>query len=169
MGEAVMLVELEHAEEAQSANYEHEKAKLEAELGFEADPEAMSSYALCIAVVDADLKLARGVCFRALAMDPNNPEIILNLAKLFLIGKEKKIAISIIHKGLALSPEHADLRVLGLSLGLRRKQAVGFLPRKNFINKALGRLASYLEEDEMKIVIPIVRPRTQDNDIAAGF
>jgi len=64
----------------------------------------------------------------------------LNLARVYLLSKNRKGATSALAQGLALDPRHEGLRALKSEMGYRKKPVLGFLKRENPINRTLGRL-----------------------------
>ena len=63
-----------------------------------------------------------------------------NLARVQVLMKERRLAVSTIDRGLKLDPEHAGLLELRRELGSRRRPVLGFLGRDNPVNVFLGRL-----------------------------
>lgn len=68
------------------------------------------------------------------------PENYLNMAKTLLLMNQRRKALGILNRGLALSPDHSSLVETRISLGVRRSPVVSFLGRSNLINRLLGRV-----------------------------
>ncbi len=68
------------------------------------------------------------------------PRAFENLARLELAAGRRREALRALEQGLALAPEHLELRALRATLGRRRRPPIPFLHRSNPINRMLGRL-----------------------------
>jgi predicted Zn-dependent protease len=80
------------------------------------------------------------LCRRALRMGASEPEIHLNLARLYLEVDRRAESVRVLDQGLAIEPENTALLVLRHQLGRRRSRVLQFLPRGHLVNRALGRL-----------------------------
>ena len=109
-------------------------------LEFTQDPVAMSYYAISIAAAEGDHDRAVSLCLIAVKQEFYNPDIYLNLGKIFLLNGEKSNAIRTFKKGLGYDTSGGMLMSEIKSLGLRRKRVIIFLPRQNLINRFLGKL-----------------------------
>ena len=89
---------------------------------------------------DADFNRAQALCVKALKKDLENPDIFLNLAKIYLLSGKKKFAVKAIEKGLKFDPSHVGLTKEHKKLGMRREPAIGSLSRGSSINKSIGKL-----------------------------
>lgn len=87
-----------------------------------------------------DFDRALALCIKSLKGDITNPDIYLNLAKIYIFADNKTLAIKAIEKGLKHDSTHEGLVHLHKELGERREPAVGFLPRGATINKSIGKL-----------------------------
>jgi tetratricopeptide (TPR) repeat protein len=83
---------------------------------------------------DEGLKL----CQHAIRLEFYQPDNFLNLARVHLLGKERKEAVTAVRQGLGIDPGHTGLRVLARELGVRRPPVVTFLSRNHPINRLLG-------------------------------
>ena len=88
----------------------------------------------------ADFNRAQALCVKALKKDLENPGIYLNLAKIYLLSGKKNFAVKAIEKGIKFDPAHVGLIEEHKKLGMRRKPAIGFLPRGSSINKSIGKI-----------------------------
>lgn len=111
------------------------------DLCFTQHPTAMSYYAVCLANVEGNYDKAISLCLMAAEKEFYNPEIYLNLGKIFLLNGQKSVAVRAFRKGLKFDNCHFDILKEMKKLGVRRKPIVGFLPRQNPVNRLLGRLA----------------------------
>ena len=101
-------------------------------------PGIVASYALARGHA-RELKSGLDMCRKALAADRGNPYIHACLAELYLHSGSRRQAVETIHRGLASSPEYPVLLRLQEELGVRQRPALGFLPRANPVNVAIGR------------------------------
>lgn len=133
-------VEMLDAGRVEDALVELKKLKSEAP----EDMLVLSYLGLALAREGADTGRAIEACSKAAQIEFFRPECFLNLAKVYLQLGKKPQAIEAIYKGLTVDPEHDELRQLAYSLGIRRKPALGFLPRNHPLNKWIGRLTWWL-------------------------
>jgi hypothetical protein len=73
-------------------------------------------------------------------MQVYEPDNFMNLARVYLLTRNKEKAHQALVRGLSLDAEHAGLRRVWRELGIRRTQPIPFLSRKNPLNEMLGRL-----------------------------
>lgn len=86
-----------------------------------------------------DLSVARALAMHSTETRFFEPENFLNLARIELLAGDRRKAYGSCLQGLRLDPAHPELRSLLDRLGQRRSPLVGFLPRTNPVNRALGR------------------------------
>lgn len=112
------------------------------DLCFTQHPTAMSYYAVSLANVEGNYDKAISLCLMAAEKEFYNPDIYLNLGRIFLLNGQKSVAIKAFRKGLKYDSSHNALRQEVKVLGVRRRPVVPFLPRQNFVNRFLGILAN---------------------------
>jgi len=100
-----------------------------------------------IARYQRQVKEGLRLCEHAVKVQFYQPDNHLNLARVYLLAKNRKGAISALTQGLALDPKHEALRALKAELGSRKRPVVGFLKRDNPVNKTLGRLRHQMKSD----------------------
>ncbi len=113
---------------------------LEEDLRFTEVPAAMSYYALSIAVVEKKYEQAVSLCIMAVGKEFYNPDIYLNLGKIYLMSNRKALAMKAFKKGLKIDNAHQELWEEVKTMGMRRRPPISFLSRKNIMNKVLGLL-----------------------------
>lgn len=111
-----------------------------------------SSYALALALVRRQflgaVELARG----ALRQEFYNPELYLNLARIYLAFGFKADAVRFLRRGLMVDPDDDRLKRKLAELGVRRRPALLFLPRGHLVNRVLGRIrARFLGSEHMML------------------
>jgi len=112
------------------------------DLCFTQHPTAMSYYALSLANVEGNYDKAISLCLMAAEKEFYNPDIYLNLGRIFLLNGQKSVAVKAFRKGLKYDGAHNTLRHEMRSLGIRRRPVVSFLPRQSFVNRVLGILVN---------------------------
>jgi Tfp pilus assembly protein PilF len=115
--------------------------RLEQQRGAAPAPRFLSHYGLCLAHATEHVDEAREACERAVAAEFYNPDLYLNLGRVYLRGGERGAAHRAFASGLRLQGDHPGLRAELLRMGIRRRPVIGFLGRSNPVNRMLGRLA----------------------------
>ena len=104
------------------------------------NPFYLSYLGLAFALADQDWTEAEDLCFTAVRMKRNQPELYLNLAEVYLRAGKKEDAVWILNNGLQLTKRDPRLVRALAKLGVRRPPLLTFLGRKNFFNRQLGKL-----------------------------
>jgi tetratricopeptide (TPR) repeat protein len=112
----------------------------------------LSFFGLSLALVRREFKPAIDLCRRAIELEFYNGDHYANLARVYAVAGNRKLAIETVEKGLKLAPEHDYLLAVRQSFGVRSEPYVPFLTRRNPINVSLGqaRHAKKLAEKERK-------------------
>lgn len=100
----------------------------------------LSYYGLCLAMANGRLSEAMEICEQAVEAEFYNPDLYLNLGKVYLKAGDRARAFGALVRGLQLNPRHPGLIRAIRRLGLRRRPAVRFLGRAHLVNRLLGRL-----------------------------
>jgi len=100
----------------------------------------LSYYGLCLAMASARLREAREICERAVEAEFYNPDLYLNLGKVYLKGRDRARAFGALIRGLQLNPRHAGIICEISHLGIRKRPVLPFLDRSHPLNRVLGRL-----------------------------
>lgn len=122
---------------------EHFEASLSAQHLSPAGQPAMrtlSYYGLCLAMGPNRLREAREFCETAVEGEFYNPELYLNLGKVYLKSGDRARAYGAFVRGLQLNPRDAALIRQVRRLGIRRRPILGFLRRDHFLNRLLGQM-----------------------------
>jgi Flp pilus assembly protein TadD len=93
---------------------------------------------LAIARGENNFAEARRFCESAAKQEFFNPDLYLNLAKIYLCFGRRSEALRYLRRGQMIDPGHSDIRGMIKSLGKRRLPIVPFLPRRHALNRALG-------------------------------
>lgn len=108
------------------------------DLCFTQHPTAMSYYAISLANVEGNFDKAISLCLMAAEKEFYNPEIYLNLGRIFLLNGQKSVAVRAFRKGLKIDGSNFALLGEMKRMGLRKKPVLPFLPRQSMVNKYLG-------------------------------
>ncbi len=100
----------------------------------------LSYYGLCLAMTSYRVEEGREICENAVRAEFYNPDLYLNLGKVYLKAGDRGLAFETLVRGLQLNPRHPDLVKEVRRLGVRRRPIVGFLSRSHPLNRMLGRL-----------------------------
>jgi tetratricopeptide (TPR) repeat protein len=115
----------------------------------EALPSALLSYyGLCIAVMENRVEEGMRLCQKAVTKDILRPDLYLNLGKVYLQAKQKDRAVKTFRRGIQVTEKNAELIKELEKLGIRREPVLPFLPRRNFLNRYLGRIRQGLTKKE---------------------
>jgi len=99
---------------------------------------------LAIARGEGDFAAARTLCEDAAKQEFFNPQLYLNLAKVYLRFGRRSEALRYLRRGQMIDPGHAGIREAIGSLGRRRLPILPFLPRRHPVNRVLGNARSRL-------------------------
>lgn len=112
-----------------------------AETGERAMPGLFYSYlgygiARCQGKVKEGLKL----CQHSIKVEFYESENYFNLARTYLLDRDRSGAVRAVRKGLKVDPQSLELLALYRDLGIRQEPVIPFLSRNNLVNQVLGRL-----------------------------
>ncbi len=138
--EAIGLVE-KGIRFARDGRYDEALRVFDEDLCFTQHPTAMAYYALSLAKVEGNFDKAISLCLIAAEKEFYNPEIYLNLGRIFLLNNQKSVAIKAFRKGLKIDNSHYAILLEMRRLGVRRRPVLSFLPRQSSVNRLLGFIA----------------------------
>ena len=101
---------------------------------------------LAIARSEKNFAEARELCEDAAKQEFFNPDVYLNLAKVYLCFGRRAEALRYLRRGQMIDPGHAPIKRLIAGLGHRKLPILPFLPRRHPINRALGTARTKLAE-----------------------
>ena len=99
-----------------------------------------SSYALALATVRGQFLGAVELARAAVRQEFYNPELYLNLSRIYLAFDFRGEAIRFLRRGLMVDPENERVQRKLTELGIRRRPTIRFLPRSHALNRLLGRV-----------------------------
>ncbi len=85
-----------------------------------------------------DFGQARELCESAAKQEFFNPDLYLNLSRVYLQFGRRSEALRYLRRGRMIDPSHAQILQMINELGLRQKSILPFLPRRHPVNRALG-------------------------------
>jgi tetratricopeptide (TPR) repeat protein len=116
-----------------------------------------SAYALSLALVRGQFLGAVELARAAVRQEFYNPDLYLNLSRIYLAFDFKAEAVRYLRRGLMVDPESVRLlRRLG-ELGVRRRPALRFLPRGHALNRFVGRIQARLLGPTRRWTSPLAR------------
>lgn len=125
---------------ARVGDYSEALKVFEEDLRFTEEPTAMSYYAICLVEVEKKYEQAISLCLMAVEREFYNPDIYLNLGRVYMMNGQKAVAIRAFRKGLRIDETHPELMTEIQEMGVRRRPPLSFLSRRNIANKLLGML-----------------------------
>jgi tetratricopeptide (TPR) repeat protein len=104
----------------------------------------LSYYGLALSLAAGRTEEAIEMCEKALSVEFYNPDLYLNIARVYLAADERRRAHRAICHGLRIEKRHQGLLIMLRSMGLRKRPPFRFLPRQHLLNRMGGRLISNL-------------------------
>lgn len=104
------------------------------------NPRFRASYALALALVKGQFLGAAELARAAVRQEFYNPDLYLDLARIYLAFGMKAEGIRYLRRGLMIDPAHEALQSELRRLGVRRRPPIRFLPRHHPLNRWLGKL-----------------------------
>ncbi|MBW2280952.1 MAG: hypothetical protein JRG76_15405 [Deltaproteobacteria bacterium] len=116
-----------------------------------------SAYALALALVRGQFLGATELARAAVRQEFYNPDLYLNLARIYLAFDFKAEAVRYLRRGLMVDPESERLGRKLAELGVRRRPAIRFLPRGHALNRLMGRLQARLLGPTTRLMSAVAR------------
>ncbi len=116
-----------------------------------------SAYALSLALVRGQFLGAIELARAAVRQEFYNPDLYLNLARIYLAFDFKAEAVRYLRRGLMVDPESERLGRKLAELGIRRRPAIRFLPRGHLLNRLVGRVQVRLLGSTTRLVSAVAR------------
>ena len=98
----------------------------------------LSYYGLALSLAAGRTQEAIEMCERALSVEFYNPDLYLNVARVYLTAGERRRAHKALCQGLRIEKRHPGLIAELRRMGVRRKPLFGFLPRRHVLNRLTG-------------------------------
>ena len=103
------------------------------------NPRYLSYHGLTVALFEKDIPKAVGLCRAAINHAPYDPELYLNLCRVYRQARQRVKALDALKEGLSFDSDNPLLLMELRRMGVRRKPPLGFLSRENPLNKTLGK------------------------------
>jgi len=100
----------------------------------------LSYYGLTLALHAGQPREGAELCRQAIALEFFNADLCWNLGRVMLASGRRKEAFAAFLKGLSVQKNHQEIIGELGRMGWRKRPMIGFLPRANPINAALGKL-----------------------------
>ncbi len=104
------------------------------------NPRYLSYFALTLGIVERDFPRAISLCRAAVEQTPYDPELSVNLSKVYFEAGQRLNALVALRAGLRFDKDDRTLLMELKRMGVRRKPALPFLSRNHPLNKAIGKL-----------------------------
>lgn len=101
-------------------------------------PRFQSYYGMCLALASSRVQAGLDLCERAVEVEFFNPDLMHNLARVYLKMGRKARAYALLLQALQLHPQHEGILRDLKSMGIRSRPVIPFLNRGNPINRLLG-------------------------------
>jgi len=116
------------------------------------EPRYLSYYGFSLAKSRAVSREALDACARAAASGGPDPDLYLNLGRVYLLAGKTALALEAFSQGLRLVPGHAPLaRELG-RIDRRSAPVLPLLGRDHALNRYLGRLRAAVRRDGLRLL-----------------
>jgi len=102
------------------------------------EPLHVSYYGLLTATVHGARREGVRLCERAMQFDPSEPDVVLNLVRLYELNGENLKAVKTLRRGLRAKPGHPRLLKQINRLSPRKKPPLSMVDRDNALNKQLA-------------------------------
>lgn len=97
-----------------------------------------SSLGVAIAHVERNFEESRSLCESAAKQEFFNPDLYLNLSRVYLKFGRRSEALRYLRRGQMIDPGHSSIKHALAQLGRRKTPILPFLPRRHLMNRALG-------------------------------
>jgi Flp pilus assembly protein TadD len=104
-----------------------------------------SYFGYCLAQVEGDFERAVQYCRQASDSRPLDPELHVNLGRVYRLKGDNAAAHSAFVQAWHLCKGHPAAAAELTRMGIRRPSVLGFLPRSHFVNRFLGVLRAKYE------------------------
>jgi tetratricopeptide (TPR) repeat protein len=104
------------------------------------DMRYLSYYGLSLARAGLSTQIALQACRSAASRQYQDPVLLLNLGRVYLLTGRVSPALEAFERGLAISPDHKILLRERAQIDRRQRPVVPFLGRNSTINRWLGRV-----------------------------
>jgi predicted Zn-dependent protease len=104
------------------------------------DPRIQSWYGMTLVLVEKNSNLGVMLVDGAARTPHPGPDLFINQSRVAMALGQRVRAVRALERGLAAWPDQADLLAAREALGRRKRPVIGFLSRRNWLNRMLGRV-----------------------------
>ena len=104
------------------------------------NPYYISYLGVALAAARQKWQEAEDLCYSAIRMKRNQPELYLNLAEVYRLQGKRKDAVETLLEGFPLTKRDPSIGKALRKYGVRRPPVFSFLDREHFLNKSFGKL-----------------------------
>lgn len=104
-------------------------------------PQLLSALGVSLAMAENKVISGLDLCESAVQEEVFRPELHYYLGLVHLKNGNRRDAIRAFYKGLKFDECHPEIIAKLYQLGIRKRRSIGLLPRKNFLNKVIGKVA----------------------------
>lgn len=104
------------------------------------DPLYLSYYGVSLAIAKKDTRNGKKLCEKALRSGSSNPEVFLNLGRVYEELRDFRKAAETYRRGYRIHKKNELLLESLQRVSPRGRSIVPFLPRDSFVNKYMGKL-----------------------------
>lgn len=97
-----------------------------------------------IARYERRVKEGLALCQHSIKVQFYEPENYVNLARVYLLARNRRKAVEALTRALKLNASHPGARALAREIGWRRPPVIPFLSRNNLLNQWLGKMRHQL-------------------------
>jgi Flp pilus assembly protein TadD len=101
-----------------------------------------------IARYERRVKEGLALCEHSIKVQFYEPENYVNLARVYLLARNRRKAVEALTRALKLNVSHPGARALAREIGWRRPPVIPFLSRNNLLNRLLGKMRYQLQQKE---------------------
>ncbi len=99
-----------------------------------------------IARYERRVKEGLALCQHSIKVQFYEPENYVNLARVYLLARNRRKAVDALTRALKLNATHPGATALAREIGWRRPPVIPFLSRDNFLNRLLGKMRHQLRQ-----------------------
>ena len=104
------------------------------------NPQYLSYYGLTVALIEKDIPRAIGLCKAAVEHAPYDPELYVNLCRVYREAGQRLKALDTLRTGLGFDSNSRILLMELRRMGIRRSPFLSLLGRNHLLNRIIGKL-----------------------------
>ncbi len=105
-------------------------------------PLMLSALGVSLAMAENKVISGLALCESAVKQESFRAQLHYHLGLVHLKNGNKRDAIAAFYRGLKFNASHPETIAKLYQLGIRKRRSIGLLPRENFLNKIIGKVAN---------------------------